>query len=106
MATLGGRQISPAWYERDIKREPTLSFKEWVCKVKQLGLMHILYWMIKDVHKAYYKAGIKSIGLSNYHIAQQFYYLSNTESKLVDYLDSWEKKYKRTILYNKHKEQC
>ena len=67
-----------------------LSFKEWVNTVKQLGMMHILYWRLKE-----FELYLDSLGAKRLHPspAKTFYNGLKREKQLISALDRWEKEY-------------
>ncbi len=75
-------------------RELTLS--EWIKTIKQLGLMHIVYYKARDCYQFSYQL-YKAYGRRRGQPTTWEYFLyqtTNTERKLFDYLDRWEKEYK------------
>lgn len=88
---------------------PTLSKEEWIKAIKQLGMMHILYWKVKEDYNSSHRLAMKfqdegireSIRRScNVHsLQEQTYRISNTESSLIKFLSQAEEAYK--LKYNK-----
>ena len=68
-----------------------LSFKEWVNTVKQLGMMHILYWRLKEFEL--YLADLNAKRLHPFPV-KTFYNGLKRERDLISALDRWEKEYK------------
>jgi hypothetical protein len=75
-------------WELSFNRE--LSFKEWVNTVKQLGMMHILYWRLKE-----FELNLASLGVTRLYPspAKTFYNGLKREKQLISALDTWEKEY-------------
>ena len=75
-----------------------LTPKEWVSIVKQLGMMHIVYWKVKETEN--FMAEVrKKIGSSQpiAPIMYKFIELFPTEKVLIDILDRWEQQYKKNF---------
>lgn len=75
-----------------------LTPREWVNIVKQLGMMHIVYWKVKETEN--FMAEVrKKIGSSQpiAPIMYKFIELFPTEKVLIDILDRWEQQYKKNF---------
>lgn len=75
-------------WELSFNRE--LSFKEWVNTVKQLGMMHILYWRLKE-----FELYLADLNIKQLHPfpANTLYNGLKREKQLISALDRWEKEY-------------
>jgi len=80
------------------KTRKILTPKEWVSIVKQLGMMHIVYWKVKETEDFMAEAR-KKIGSSQpiIPIMYRFVELFPTEKILMDELDRWEQQYKKSF---------
>ena len=76
------------WKEEQENKE--LTFKEWVNTVKQLGMMHILYWRLKE-----FELYLEALNARRLHPfpAKTFYNGLKRERDLISALDRWEKEY-------------
>jgi hypothetical protein len=75
-----------------------LTLPEWINIVKQLGMMHIIYYMTRHCyhlsHTLYKTFGYKA-GQPDKNWEHYLYRETNTERKLIDFLDRWEKEYEK-----------
>lgn len=80
-------------YERqklEWEQNKELSFKEWISTIKQLGMMHILYWRLKEFEL--YLGDLNAKRLHPFP-AKTFYNGLKRERQLISALDRWEKEY-------------
>ena len=78
-------------YERmEWEQNKELSFKEWISTIKQLGMMHILYWRLKECEL--YLGDLNAKRLHPFP-AKTFYNGLKREKQLISALDRWEKEY-------------
>ena len=78
-----------------IYTDPILNNEEIVTKVKQLGMMHLLYWMRKNVYKALISFDNIPKYIQECNSIEGFILtFMNTEKKLIEQLDETEKAYK------------
>lgn len=78
-------------YERmEWEQNKELSFKEWISTIKQLGMMHILYWRLKEFEL--YLGDLNAKRLHPFP-AKTFYNGLKREKQLISALDRWEKEY-------------
>ena len=82
-------------YERmEWEQNKELSFKEWISTIKQLGMMHILYWRLKEFEL--YLGDLNAKRLHPFP-AKTFYDGLKREKDLIRALDSWEQAYKHEM---------
>lgn len=79
---------------RLIYTEPILNNEEIITKIKQLGMMHLLYWMRKNVYNALTSLNhipeyIKEDSVEGFILT-----FMNTEKKLINLLNDIEHSYK------------
>ena len=78
------------------KEDRLLTLSDWIKIVKQLGMMHVVYYKSKDCYsfarETYGTYGRKNGQPMNWEFF--LYQTTKTERKLIDYLDRWEKEYK------------
>ena len=80
---------------RLIYTEPILNNEEIVTKIKQLGMMHLLYWMRKNVYKALISFDDIPKYIQECNSVEGFILtFMNTEKKLIEQLDETEHSYK------------
>lgn len=83
-------------YSRQERVNKILTLPEWVNMVKQLGMMHIVYYKSRECYnfaRQIYGTYGRTKGLpENWELF--LYQTTDSERKLIDYLDRWEKEYK------------
>lgn len=83
-------------YPKQERVNKILTLPEWINMVKQLGMMHIVYYILRQCYHQNYIL-YKTFG----HRPEQknwehsLYEQTNTEKKLINCLDRWEKEYER-----------
>ena len=80
--------------KKQVDKELTPS--QWIKAIKQLGLMHVVYYKSRDCYN-FAREIYGTYGLKNGQPINWEYFLyqtTNTERKLIAYLDRWEKEYK------------
>lgn len=82
-------------YPRQEKANKILTLPEWINIVKQLGMMHIVYYISRQCYHQNYIL-YKTLGYKPEHKNWELFLYQTTDSerKLIDYLDRWEKEYK------------
>lgn len=70
-----------------------LSKHEIISMVKQLGMMHVLYFMNKQLYNVVGNAQIATIYPMCKTLEDCVLSHLSTEQKLIDHLDAWEKRY-------------
>ena len=76
--------------KREWEQNKELTFKEWINTIKQLGMMHILYWRLKEFEL--YLGDLNARRLHPFP-AKTFYNGLKREKQLILALDRWEREY-------------
>lgn len=83
-------------YSRQERANKILTLPEWIKMVKQLGMMHIVYYKSRECYnftrQIYGTYGCTGGLPKNWELF--LYQTTDSERKLIDYLDRWEKEYK------------
>ena len=80
---------------KSIYTDPILNNEEIITKVKQLGMMHLLYRMRRNVYRALTSFDyIPEYIQGNKSVEQFIFTFMNTEKKLINLLDEVERAYK------------
>lgn len=80
--------------KREWEQNKELTFKEWINAIKQLGMMHILYWRLREFEL--YLGELNARRLHPFP-AKTFYNGLKREKDLIRALDSWEQEYKHEM---------
>jgi len=89
---------------RKYKPDRSITEKEAIIMVKQLGMMHILYYMrVKVYHLLHDFEHIREL-LGNKPPEKVILSWINTENKLFEHLSAWEENYYKDILFKDKRE--
>ena len=88
-------------YKKMYKPDRPISHKEAIIITKQLGMMHILYYMRGHVAKMMHDFSHMREMFGNIPPERVILDWLNTENNLINYLSAWEEKYKNDLGFKK-----